>query len=167
MKVVKIIALGITALGVSVVAQAQDSNAYVNLGVKTYEFDTYNVMGRLGYNVSKNFGIEAEGSIGIIDDELISGVDLETQWDLGAYVVGRVPVSKKLDLFARAGYTTVNIHVEGTGVQTADFNADGFAVGGGLQYNISDLNGIRIGYTYNEADGLDADVIDLSFVRKF
>ena len=167
MKLVKSILLGIAALGFSTTAYAQDSNAYVNLGVKTYEFDTYNLMARLGYNFSQNFGIEAEGSLGLIDNEIRTGVDLETQWDLGAYIVGRVPVSEKLDLFARAGYTSVNFHVEGTGVQTADFNADGFAVGGGLQYNISDLNGIRIGYTYNEADGIDADVIDLSFVRKF
>lgn len=167
MKVVKIILLGITALSVSAAAQAQDSNAYVNIGVKTYEFDTYNLMGRLGYNLSENFGIEAEGSIGLIDDEVLTGVDLETQWDLGAYIVGRIPVSEKFDIFARGGYSTVNFHVEGAGVQTADFNADGFSVGGGLQYNISDLNGIRIGYTYNESDRVDTDVIDLSFVRKF
>ena len=87
MKVVKIILLGITALSVSAAAQAQDSNAYVNIGVKTYE----------------------------------------------------------LDIFARAGYSTVNFHVEGIGVQTADFNADGFSVGGGLQYNISDLKESALG----------------------
>ena len=44
---------------------------------------------------------------------------------------------------------------------------DGFAIGGGVQYNWDELNGVRLGYTYNEADGADADVIDLSYVRKF
>jgi len=156
-------ALVMTALaGFTSTAAAQDSGTYVNLGVKTYEFDTYNILGRVGYNFSENFGIEGEGSFGVIGND-DAGIDVDTRWDLGAYVIGRLPVSEQFDLFARAGYSTVNIDVEGLG----DIDADGFAVGGGIQYNLDDQNGLRLGYTYNDGDGLNADVIDLSYVRKF
>lgn len=162
MKFLKIALATAAMAGFASTASAQDSGTYVNVGVKTYEFDTYNVLGRLGYNFSENFGVEAEGSFGVIgNDEL--GVDVDTKWDLGAYVVGRIPVSDQFDLFARAGYSTVNVEVEGLG----DADIDGFAVGGGIQYNFDANNGFRLGYTYNEGDDLGADVIDLSYVRKF
>ena len=162
MKFLKIALATAAMAGFASTASAQDSGAYVNVGVKTYEFDTYNVLGRLGYNFSENFGVEAEGSFGVIGND-DAGIDVDTKWDLGAYVVGRIPVSEQFDLFARAGYTNVNVEVNGVG----DANFDGFAVGGGIQYNFDAQNGFRLGYTYNEGDGLDADVIDLSYVRKF
>lgn len=162
MKFLKIALATAAIAGFASTASAQDTGTYVNLGVKTYEFDTYNILGRLGYNFSENFGVEAEGSFGIIGND-DAGIDVDTRWDLGAYVIGRIPVSEQFDLFARAGYATVNIDVEGLG----DIDVDGFAVGGGIQYNFDGQNGVRLGYTYNDGDGLNADVIDLSYVRKF
>lgn len=160
---IAIAATAISAFAAS--AQAQDSNTYINLGAQTYEFDTYNVVGRVGYNFTENFGVEGEGSFGIIGEEE-AGFDVDTKWSLGGYLVGRVPVSEQFDLFARAGYTTVNVEVEFDG-ENADENFDGFAIGGGLQYNFDEFNGVRLGYTYNDGDGIEADVIDLVYVRKF
>lgn len=156
-------ATALTAFAAS--AQAQDSNVYINAGVQTFEFDTYNVVGRVGYNFTENFGIEGEGSIGVIGDD-VDGIDFDTKWSLGGYLVGRVPVSEQFDLFARAGYTTVNVEAEFQG-ESDDENFDGFAVGGGIQYNFNAMNGVRLGYTYNDGDGIEADVIDLVYVRKF
>lgn len=165
MKFLKAALVASAIAGFSTSAMAQDSNTYFNVGVKTYEFDTYNLMGRLGYNFNENFGIEGEGSIGVIGEEE-DGIDVDTKWDLGAYLVGRVEVSPQVELFARAGYTTVEVDIEGFGESVSE-NFDGFAVGGGLQYNYDSVNAVRLGYTYNEGDDLGADVIDLSYVRKF
>ena len=166
MKFLKIalVASAISAFAVS--AQAQDSSVYINAGVQTYEFDTYNIVGRLGYNFTENFGVEGEGSFGISGDE-IDGVDVDTDWSLGAYLVGRYPVSEQFDLFVRGGYTAVRVEAEGFGDSFED-TVDGFAIGGGIQYNFDANNGVRLGYTYNDGDdGFEADVIDVVYVRKF
>ena len=150
-------------------ASAQDTGTYVNVGVKTYEFDTYNILGRVGYNFSENFGVEAEGSFGIAGDsfdDFGDEIDVDTNWDLGAYIVGRYPVTESFDIFARAGYSTVEVEVSSGNLSESE-NFDGFAVGGGVQYNWDEQNGVRLGYTYNDGDGASADVIDLSYVRKF
>jgi len=169
MKFLKIALATAVMTGFASTASAQDSGTYVNLGVKTYEFDTYNILGRVGYNFTENFGVEAEGSFGIVgESETVFGeeVDFDTRWDLGAYLVGRLPVSENFDLFARVGYSNVNVEVS-SGNQSESANLDGFAAGGGIQYNWDELNGVRLGYTYNDGDGASADVIDLSYVRKF
>ncbi|WP_416878174.1 porin family protein [Litorimonas sp.] len=151
------------------VAQAQDSGAYGTLGASTYEFDTYNATGRLGYNFNRYFGVEGEGSIGVIGEEE-NGVETDTEWDLGAYAVGRLPITERVEAFARAGYTVVSVETETAGVKFQD-EADGYAVGGGLQYNMDSRNGIRAGYTYKDGEiggvDIDADVWDIAYVRKF
>lgn len=167
MKFIKVILSATALTAFAATAQAQDTGTHANLGVQTYEFDTYNVVGRLGFNFNENFGVEGEGSIGVAgQDETVDEFGVDTQWSLGGYLVGRVPVSEQFDLFARAGYTAVNIEIEGFG-ETASDTLDGFAIGGGIQYNLDVQNGIRLGYTYNDGDGLEADVIDLVYVRKF
>lgn len=165
MKIFKALTASLIISGFASSALAQDSGFYGNVGVKTYEFDTYNILGRVGYDFNQYFGAEVEGSFGIIDEEQ-DGISAETTWDIGGYVVGLYPLAKNFDMFARVGYSNVRIEAEGFG-DSLSANFDGVAVGAGLQYFWDDNNGARIGYTYNEADGLDADVIDLSFVRKF
>lgn len=151
------------------VSGSQDSGAYSTLGASTYEFDTYNVTGRLGYNFNRYFGVEGEGSIGVIGDDS-NGVETDTEWDLGAYAVGRLPLTESLDAFVRGGYSVVSVETEAAGVKFQD-EADGYAVGGGLQYNMDARNGIRAGYTYKDGEiagvDVDADVWDIAYVRKF
>lgn len=156
-------ATAMTAFAMS--AQAQDSNVYINAGVQTFEFDTYNIVGRVGYNFNEFFGVEGEGSIGVAGTD-VDGVDVDTPWSLGGYLVGRYPVAESFEIFGRVGYTTVNVEAE-FGNASEDVNADGFAIGGGLQYNFDQQNGVRLGYTYNDGDGIEADVIDLTYVRTF
>lgn len=169
MKFLKITLVTAVFTGFASTATAQDSGSYASVGVKTYSFNTYNILGRLGYDFTKNFGIEAEGSFGIAgEDETIFGqeVEIDTEWDLGVYAVGRLPLSNGFDVFARVGYSTVSVEVSsGNASQSVDL--DGFAVGGGFQYNWNKKNGVRLGYTYNDISGGNADVVDLSYVRKF
>jgi len=147
-------------------AQAQDSNAYINLGLQTFEFDTYNIVGRAGYKVSPNFGVEVEGSVGISSDDIDDDAELSTPFSVGAYIVTSYPVSEKFELFGRVGYANVNVEVEAFG-ESDDSNFDGFSTGGGIQYNFSEKNGLRFDYTTLLAGGGSADILDLTFVRKF
>jgi len=94
-------ATALTAFAMS--AQAQDSGAYVNVGVETFEFDTYNILGRVGYNFAEYFGVEGEGSFGVIGTEEF-GVDVDTDWSLGGYFVGRYPLGESFEIFGRVGY---------------------------------------------------------------
>jgi hypothetical protein len=65
MKYLNLILAAITITAFSATAQAQDSGAYGTIGVSSYDFDTYNVTGRLGYNFNQFFGVEGEGSLGV------------------------------------------------------------------------------------------------------
>jgi len=57
MKFLKIALATAVMAGFASTVSAQDTGTYVNVGVKTYEFDTYNILGRVGYNFSENFGV--------------------------------------------------------------------------------------------------------------
>lgn len=146
----------------AVSAQAQDSNTYINAGVQTFEGDTWNIVGRVGYNFSENFGVEGEASVGVIGTDE-DGFDVSTPYSFGGFLIGRYPVSDKFEFFGRVGYSATNFDVDGAG----DITLDGIAVGGGIQYNLDDVSGIRLGYTAADVDVGTADVIDLVYVRKF
>ena len=157
-------ATAVTAFAMS--AQAQDSNVYVNVGVQSYQFDTYNVLGRVGYNFGEYFGVEGEGSVGFAG-ETEDGIDFDTTYALGGFLIGKYPLSDQFDVFGRVGYTTTRLKAD-NGFDSDSENFEGVAVGGGLQYNFGD-NGIRLGYTYQDLNGglEDTDVYDISYVRRF
>lgn len=156
-------------------AAAQDTGAYINLGVDAVEFDAYNISGKVGYNVNEYFGVEGQAAFGIIDDE-IDGVDAGIDSSFGAFGVVRFPAGENFDLFARAGYHFTQFGVSDGNVGVS-LDTDGFAAGVGGQYFFTANDGIRVEYTYldvnvddDDADFEDAggaDVFSVSYVRKF
>lgn len=168
------ITLAISACSVS--AQAQDSGAYAGLGVISYEADPdlSGLEARLGYNFNKYFGVEAQGSLGTnresetfdISSESVT-VDVKVDYSAAAFVVARLPLGKKFEVFARGGLHNTQASVEIDDGSIPDFNKTetSFAVGGGAQYNFNRKHAIRFGYTY--LDGIDADTVSLGYVRKF
>ena len=182
MKLLKLMLLtaGMTTFAAS--AQAQDKNKdsglYVNVGLQTLEFDTYSVVGRGGYNFSRNFGVEVEGSIGISGTDVgatdISDIEFTTPYSFGGYFVTRYPVAPKFELLGRLGFTNINFEVSDD-FQSETENIGGFATGAGFQYNIDESNGLRADFTNVLLfDGLGGDflitnatVIDVTFTRKF
>ncbi len=160
MKSLKIMAATIAAFGIVGTAQAGDEGqAYGNIGGSLFSsggFDLTAIDAKLGYNFMENFGVEVEGAFGIGKD---SGVKLDSH--LAGFVVGKLPVDEKVDVFVRGGYFTTNL-----GSSFGDVDADGFAVGGGIQFFITDNDGVRVEYTYLEDNG-NADQFTASYVRKF
>lgn len=137
-----------------------DDGADVNLGA---------IQGRIGARFGKYFGVEGEVAGGVKDDSvnvLGTNVDIELKHEVGAFAVGYYPVTERFDLFARAGYASSEIEASGAGISdSADL--DGFAYGIGGQYFFTDKDGVRLDWTRHDGDDAEADVVGVSYVRKF
>lgn len=164
MKLNKFAVATVAALAFSGVANAQDSNTYGAIGVTSYDFETYGVDAKFGFNFSENFGVEAQGVLGLTSQEE-AGVDVKIDYTIGAFAVGRLPLSEQVDVFVRAGYHSTGVTAEANNV-SASATASGYALGTGIQFNLDDANGIRAEYTVLDDDG-GLDTFTLSYVRNF
>jgi len=159
MKFLKIALATAAVAGFASTASAQDSGAYINAGIDTYEFDVFNLGGKVGYNFTENFGVEGQASFGVSSKD-----DIKVKSAFGGFAVARMPVSEQFDLFVRGGYHSTSVGVDGI---SGSVSLDGFAVGGGAQFFFTENDGVRIEYTYLDADGGSADTAGISYVRKF
>lgn len=155
-------------------AYAQDSGAYGALGVTTYEFDNYGVDAKLGYNFNRYFGVEAQGVIGVTTDSYptydspdAATVKSKVKHTVGAFAVARLPLSEQFEVFGRAGIHNTRRNIQINNALSSNYNIDGtsFALGGGLQYKLSEKSALRAEYTY--LDKVGGDTVSLGFVRKF
>ena len=171
MKTTKLI-LGLAAAGLfAAPAMAQDAQSYGTIGVKTIEFDTYSVEGRLGYNFTDFVAVEAQAAVGVIseDDE---GVSINEDWNVGAFVKGSAPISEQFAIFARLGYAVTQFGVEAGSFDESE-SFDGFAFGAGVEFDLNPVSGVRLEYTaydFGSVEDIDvgtADTVSLAYVRKF
>ncbi|MBI5942172.1 MAG: porin family protein [Caulobacterales bacterium] len=152
----------LSVAAIPAVSQAQE--VYGTIGYAGVEADDANlgaIQGRLGYKFNPYVGIEGEAAFGVADDT-VSGVDVELKHELGAYVVGFLPVTPKADLFARVGYTSSEFD---TSLGSVD--GDGAAWGVGGQYHFTDKDGVRVDWTRHDYDAGDANVWSVGYTRKF
>lgn len=170
MKFLKI-ALATTALvGFASTASAQDTGAYVNLGVDAIEFDAYTASVKLGYNFTEYFGVEGQAGFGIIDEE-VGNLDIGVDNTFAGFGVVRFPAGNNFEIFGRLGYHATKFGVDGA--VNGDLDTDGFAAGVGGQYFFNGgQNGLRVEYTYldigsNQGNLGGGDVFSASYVRKF
>ncbi|HYC75627.1 porin family protein [Brevundimonas sp.] len=128
------------------------------------------VTGRLGAKFTPHLGIEGEASFGVTDEEValgIPGTTIEQKYDVGAYVVGYLPINSSLELFGRVGYGTTEFEATATGV-TTDESFDGLAYGAGGNWFFDENNGVRADWTRRDfGDDGEADVWSLSYIRRF
>jgi opacity protein-like surface antigen len=147
---------------VPAVSRAQEVYGTIGYaGVDANGADLGAIQGRLGYRFNPYVGIEGEAAFGVGDDT-IGGVDIELKHELGAYLVGFVPVTPGADLFARVGYTSSQFDTS-----LGDIDGDGFAWGVGGQYRFTDKDGVRLDWTRHDYDIGDADVWSVGYARKF
>lgn len=141
------------------VSQAQEVYGTIGYGAVDLDgaADLGAIQGRLGYKFNPYVAVEAEAAFGVKDD-----ADIELKHQIGAFVVGSVPVTPQADLFARVGYS-------GSTVDTplGEVDGDGWAYGVGGQYNFTPKDGVRLDWTRHDYDGGDADVIAVAYSRKF
>jgi hypothetical protein len=146
---------------------------YLNLGLGGYgeadgNDDDYKVSTdtaslRLGWQFNPSVGIEAEASSSIGDGEIQdTGVDgdFRLKSTLGAYLKLGGPVSRHVNMFARLGYRHEEGEVEIGGLK-ASGSEDFYAVGGGLEVDLSAHNGLRFDITAYIPKGYDRDTFDV------
>lgn len=143
---------------------AKEVQVYGSLGYSQIEDNTLSLGGaqvRLGAKVHKYFAIEAEGTIGIVDDSF-AGFDVDLEHQVGIYAVAFMPVSEQVDLIARVGYSNMEIGVAGG---SADDDSINYGIG--MEYRFDEQNGIRGDYTYMDFDSGSADMWSIAYVRRF
>ena len=100
----------------------------------------------------------------------VAGVDgsIKHEWDAAGYVVGKYPVSDKLELFARGGYGHTELKQEFPGANT-DLGDDSWNYGAGANYYLDGVNGVRADWTRRDYrdDAGEADAYSVSYIRRF
>ncbi|WBQ13899.1 porin family protein [Hyphomonadaceae bacterium BL14] len=153
-------------------ASAQDGRTHIGGGVAHFDADGANfnaIYVRGGFDLTAFFGVEAEGQIGIQDDEVAIGggltADVGLNYGLAGFAKAQYPVSEQFSVFARAGYAWGEFDASASGLTIQEDN-DGPAYGVGAEWAFSGPNAIRFDYTRYDFDG-DANVWTLGYVRRF
>ena len=153
---------------------------YARYGIDIVEQDfnpgAFQVRG--GYMLNSYFGVELEGTIGIHDDSVSdagSRLTIELDHTVAASLVGRLPLSERLQIIGRIGHQTINLKVSGEAVGEETVrqsgNDDGGVLGAGLEYRFEQF-GLRADYTRSdEASPFPAsdrvEVLSIGLSRKF
>ena len=157
--------------------------------------DTNAITARAGYQFNDWFSLESDITTGIDDGEFDYNVD-EDEFDLddnndgdfndliagsgdiglnylvGIYGKAEVPVTERLDAFGRAGYAFVDLDAEiqtpgGTPITTIEDSEDGAALGGGLDYALTEDWNLRGEYTWYGFGNTDTHAAMVSAGYKF
>ena len=193
------------ALGLSAPAVAQeDTGLYVQGGYSYVNIepdgadsgvDTNAITGRVGYQFTPMFSLEADLTSGIDDGEFDYNVDedefnlddnddtdlndgIAASGDLGLnYLVGlygraSVPLTERLNVSARAGYAYIDVDATvvtpgGTTLGVIEDSADGPALGAGLTYDLTDSWQLRGDYTYYDFEDTDTGAATIAVGYKF
>lgn len=156
-----LVVAALAAVFATPVAMPANAQIYIGIGYSGFDVDGAELgalTGRVGFDFGEYFGIEGEGSFGLIEDDgPESGTGTELESDLGGYGVAKLPLAPNLFAFGRAGYAaSETTHVEG----------DGFAFGFGGQYNFGN-SGLRAEWTRRDYDEDPVDSWTISWAYRF
>ena len=110
------------------------SGGYSNFDVGPAEVGA--LTGRGTYFFNNNFGVEGEASVGVKDDDFGFG-KVELDHSLGAYGVMQAPVSERVSLFGRLGYSSTELSANDPALNAAAADIKGVAYGVGAKFNAS------------------------------
>ncbi len=160
MKLKLALAAAVAALAAPAVmsASAQEADVYINAGYTQFDGDgggdLGGLTGRVGVGFGRYFAIEGEASFGIADDD---GLELDNE--IGAFVVGKLPIASTFDIFGRVGVARIETSPGG--------DEDGLAYGVGGEFHLTAKDGIRGDYTRHDYDAGEVDAFNISYVRRF
>lgn len=180
---------------------AEDTGLYIQGGYTYLQMepegaddgvDTNAITARLGYQFTPMFSIEGEVSSGIDDGEFDynsdeDDVDLDEDGDLdgatafgdiglnylfGAYARASLPVTERLDVFAKAGWSYIDVDVNaefpnGDQATLGQDNDDGLSLGAGASFDITESLELRADYTWYDFDSVDTNAGTVTLGYKF
>lgn len=164
------------ALGAAANAQGfyGDVNyAFISSEESSEDVDLGAITGHAGYAFNDYFALEGEAGFGVADESVnISGVNVDVglNYLVGIYGVGNLPVTDKLNLFARAGLVQAELEAEASagGVTFSDSDSeDGYALGVGTTFDFTENVYARADYTRYEFDDTGVDSVMLGVGYKF
>ena len=149
---------------------------YGELGGIAYDIgeDFYGIQGRVGYQTKSVLGVEAEGSFGVIGEDVTdvaTGIEVETDvnYSAAAFLRARFPVGDRFAIMPRVGYHVTEVGAEAGGVSVDD-DFDGIAYGAGAEYAIAPRSAIRADYTrYDGGSDVSGslEAVSLGWVQRF
>lgn len=157
-------------LAVSPVAVAQSngdvelSGGYSNFDIGPAEVGALTARGTYFFN--KNFAAEGEVGVGVKDDDFGVGT-VELDHTIGAFGVMQAPVSERLAVFGRLGYSATELSANNPALNAAASDIRGVAYGVGAKFNANERFGVRGEFTKHEGDRNDADVVSIGGVMRF
>ena len=157
--------------------------------------DTNGIAARAGYQFNNIFSLEGELATGIDDgefdfnvdedefnlddnddgdfnDTIAAAGDIELNYLVGLYGKAEVPITDRLDAYARAGYAYIDVDSQvqtpgGTTLATISDSENGPAVGAGLSYALTEDWYIKGDYTYYSFEDTDTDGVMIGAGYKF
>jgi opacity protein-like surface antigen len=134
-------------------------------------FDDTGFKGFFGYRLTRFIAVEAAYTDFGDPSETVAGTDFESSVDvLALWAVGILPISPRLDLFARLGYTDWNTEVtidDGINLPvTADNSGNDLGFGFGVSYNITPKWGLQLeweNYEFDDADDVNFTSLGVRF----
>ena len=149
---------------------------YLNLGYGSYQVENDNLPSvgagivRGGLRFGRNVGVELEGSMGLDTEDTDFGTTAELDSQYAAYIVGIIPATDRVDLFARVGLGRAQYDPDTAANDDPD-DVDTINYGLGIQGFFTPHLGARADYTRidNRDNGigqnaLDADVFSIALV---
>ena len=150
---------------------------FINIDVEedglSGDVDLGAISGRLGYNFSEWLALEAEGAIGVEDEEVSGGgidASIGLNYLIGGYVKGQVPLGERVNLYARAGIVQAELEAEvsGGGFSDSDSASEtGAGYGAGAEFAVTEKFGIRGDYTRYDIEDIEADAFTVAATFKF
>ncbi|MBR9833599.1 MAG: porin family protein [Alphaproteobacteria bacterium] len=129
------------------------------------DIDLGAISARGGYDITENFAVELEGALGVADEDIL-GANVELNYLIGAFGKAQVPVSDRVDLFARAGVVNGEIEASGGGFSASD-SETGFGIGVGGTMDLANNFYLRGDYTRYDIEDYEADAFTIGVGMKF
>jgi hypothetical protein len=146
------------------------SVGYTGVNIDSQDFGLVTLRARADF--AKYFGVEGEGSFGVVDQSTdVNGVHISSHVNdqYAAYGVVRYPVLPSANLFARGGYGHTDVKSSAVMMNSVTAGFDSWNYGAGAEY-FWEKNGMRVDYTrmaFQDRGLRDADTVSVSYVRKF
>ncbi len=115
---------------------AEASYGWLKLSSDGFDVTTGDIIGRLGYEFTKNLGAEVFLASSMSGGK-VNGVDVKVDSAYGGYLKGRVEASPGFELFAKLGWVDAKLKASIPGASVSDSN-NSFSYGVGAQYTFSE-----------------------------